>query len=182
MNEKKIARVFITKTSMTPEDDMAFIDCPPPLLALPEMDEIHISVTFTWDMQRAEWLEKQWRAVGVPVKMGGPAFNKPGGEFEPGMYLKKGMVLTSRGCPNNCWFCAVPKREGGLRCRRRTGAIRLSASSVAAVINISLTRSQSLHVPRFSSLPLATRASMMEAVTTSIREMAEVIAAKSSRQ
>lgn len=29
------------------------------------------------------------------------------------MYMKKGYVITSRGCPNRCWFCAVPKREGG---------------------------------------------------------------------
>ncbi|WP_235375064.1 MULTISPECIES: hypothetical protein [Sanguibacteroides] len=28
------------------------------------------------------------------------------------MYMKKGYVITSRGCPNRCWFCAVPKREG----------------------------------------------------------------------
>ncbi len=27
--------------------------------------------------------------------------------------MKKGYVITSRGCPNRCWFCAVPKREGG---------------------------------------------------------------------
>ena len=26
--------------------------------------------------------------------------------------MKKGYVITSRGCPNRCWFCAVPKREG----------------------------------------------------------------------
>lgn len=31
------------------------------------------------------------------------------------MYLKKGYVITSRGCPNRCWFCSVPKREGDLR-------------------------------------------------------------------
>jgi hypothetical protein len=29
------------------------------------------------------------------------------------MYLKPGYVITSRGCPNRCWFCSVPKREGG---------------------------------------------------------------------
>ena len=28
------------------------------------------------------------------------------------MYLKKGYVITSRGCPNRCWFCNVWKREG----------------------------------------------------------------------
>lgn len=112
---KRIARVFVTKTSMTPDDELTFIDCPPPLLAMPEIDEVHISVTFTWDMQRAEQLAKQWEIVGVPVKMGGPAFNEKGGEFIPGLYVRKGMTITSRGCPNNCWFCAVPKREKGLR-------------------------------------------------------------------
>ena len=47
------------------------------------------------------------------MKIGGPAFNEPGGEFVPGMYMKKGYVITSRGCPNRRRFCAVPKREGG---------------------------------------------------------------------
>lgn len=46
--------------------------------------------------------------------MGGPAFNQKGEAFVPGLYVKKGMTITSRGCPNHCWFCAVPKREGGL--------------------------------------------------------------------
>ncbi len=111
----KIARVFVTKTSMTPEDGLAFINVTPPLLTIPEIDEVHISVTFSWDMRRAEYLAEQWKAVGVPVKMGGPAFNLPGGEFVPGLYVRDGMTITSRGCPNRCWFCAVPKREGGLR-------------------------------------------------------------------
>ncbi len=110
----KIARVFVTKTTMTPDDSLAFINCPPPLLTLPEIDEVHISITFTWDMRRAEQLAKEWEACGVPVKMGGPAFNRKGGEFVPGLYVKQGMTITSRGCPNNCWYCAVPKREGGL--------------------------------------------------------------------
>jgi hypothetical protein len=39
----------------------------------------------------------------------------PGGEFEPGRYLKPGYVITSRGCPNRCWFCDVWKREGNVR-------------------------------------------------------------------
>lgn len=40
---------------------------------------------------------------------------EPGGAFTPGMYLKSGYVITSRGCPNHCWFCSVPTREGNLR-------------------------------------------------------------------
>jgi hypothetical protein len=79
-----------------------------------EADEVHISVAFTWDLRHAEWLAKQWAHV-APVKIGGPATGERSGDFTPGAYLKKGYVITSRGCPNRCWFCSVPKREGGIR-------------------------------------------------------------------
>lgn len=108
----RIARVFPRITNATPRDEYTFADVPG--LFLPPIDEVHISVTFTYDIQRAEYLAEQWKHV-APVKIGGPALNEPGGEFIPGMYVKKGMVITSRGCPNKCWFCQVPKREGGLR-------------------------------------------------------------------
>lgn len=111
----KIARVFPRRTTMTPTDELAYTDIQPPMLALPEIDEVHISVTFTWDIPIAERMAKAWGIVGVPVKVGGPAFNLPGGEFVPGLYVKEGCTITSRGCPNKCWFCAVPKRENGLR-------------------------------------------------------------------
>jgi hypothetical protein len=111
----KIARVFPRKTSMTPTDPLAFSDDQPPMLSIPDVDAVHVSVTFTWDMPKAEQMAEAWRALGVPVEMGGPAFNLPGGEFIPGRYVKVGATITSRGCPNHCWFCAVPKREKGLR-------------------------------------------------------------------
>lgn len=84
---------------------------------MPEIDEVHVSVAFTYDMKNAEWLAMQWRAVGVPVKMGGPAYNERGGEFIAGRYLQQGYVITSRGCPNRCVYadgqkCMVPEREG----------------------------------------------------------------------
>lgn len=100
---------------MTPMDEYAFVDCGPPVLAMPEdITEVHISVTFTWDMKRAEELEKLWRPMGVPIKVGGVAFGEKSGAFKPGLYVKEGCTITSRGCPNKCWFCSVPKREGGL--------------------------------------------------------------------
>lgn len=34
---------------------------------------------------------------------------------EPGVYLKQGYVITSRGCPNRCWFCQVWRRDGDTR-------------------------------------------------------------------
>lgn len=104
----RIARVFPRKTKASPTDDMAFFG-PPPMWGV-ECDEVHISVAFTWDIPKAEQLEKEWRAI-APVKIGGPALGKPSGDFEPGMYLKHGYTITSRGCPNRCWFCSVWKRE-----------------------------------------------------------------------
>lgn len=115
MEEKKIARVFPRKTTMTPDDDMVFFG-PPPILILPEIDEVHVSVTFTYDKVKAEDLADDWASVGVPVKIGGPAYDDPAdGPFIPGMYVKKGAVFTSRGCNNRCWFCVAWRREGKLR-------------------------------------------------------------------
>ena len=107
----KIARVFPRRTKATPDDPLAFTG-PPPKEGLPDIEEVHVSVAFTYDMEKACQLAEQWMKLGVPVHMGGPAFNMPGGDFIPGMYLKKGYVITSRGCPNRCWFCSVPRREG----------------------------------------------------------------------
>ncbi|MDR2695622.1 MAG: hypothetical protein LBC79_04505 [Deltaproteobacteria bacterium] len=110
----KIARVFCRRTSATPTDSLAFVDEPPPLF-MPEIDEVHVSVAFSWDLAKADVLHRQWGAVGVPVKVGGPALGEKSGEFTPGMYVKPGITITSRGCPNKCWFCGVPVREGPVR-------------------------------------------------------------------
>lgn len=108
----KIARVFPRKTSMTPDDKDAYVGLP--TLFTPHYDEIHISITFTWDLFKVDFLKKNWERYGK-IKVGGPAFNPLGSDFTSGMYLKKGVTITSRGCPNNCSFCFVPKREGKIR-------------------------------------------------------------------
>lgn len=116
VNGKKIARVFPRRTEATPDDELSFVDQPPMFReTMPDIDEVHISVTFTYDMKRAEELEIQWGGLGAPVKVGGPALGNQSGEFVPGLYLKNGYTITSRGCPNHCWFCSVPKRESGFR-------------------------------------------------------------------
>lgn len=108
----KIARVFPTRTSMSPIDEDAYFDLP--YWFTPKYDEVHISVTFTWDLAMADHLAMNWERYGK-VKLGSPALDAPGKEFIPGMYLKKGIVITSRGCPNRCPHCFVPGREGKLR-------------------------------------------------------------------
>ncbi len=109
----KIARVFPSRSKATPTDELCFFDEPP--FQLVNCDEVHVSCTFTWDKLQAEYLAGAWRKRGYCVKLGGPAYGDPGGEFVPGRYLKKGYTITSRGCNNRCWFCYVWKREGGIR-------------------------------------------------------------------
>lgn len=108
----KIARVFPRKTNATPDDLLSFIGKPPGIP--PEVDEVHISVTFSEDLKLVDNLCASWQSI-APVKIGGPACGDPGHDFEPGKYLRDGYIITSRGCPNNCWFCDVPKREGPIR-------------------------------------------------------------------
>ena len=112
---KRILRVFARKTSMTPTDELAFYDVPG--LFIPEHDEVHVVVVFTWEIEQGEWLYQAWKArTDKPVKIGGPAFNDPClGDFVPGLYLAPGVTITSRGCVNACRWCFVPKREGRLR-------------------------------------------------------------------
>lgn len=111
----KIARVSPRKTTATPDDELVFFG-PPPLLTLPEIDEVHVSVTFTYDRHKAVELAEDWKWVGVPVKIGGPAYDDSAeGDFVPGRYIKRGRTITSRGCNNRCWFCSDWRREGKLR-------------------------------------------------------------------
>ena len=51
----------------------------------------------------------------APVLIGGPGVGMVGQDFTPGLYLKTGNVITSRGCPNRCWFCDVWRRDGDVR-------------------------------------------------------------------
>jgi hypothetical protein len=102
----RIIRVFPRKTRASPVDDLAYFG-PPDLFA--QADEVHISVTFNWDIPAAERLADQWRHV-APVKIGGVAYGDTSLKFEPGRYIKPGYTITSRGCPRRCWFCGVWKK------------------------------------------------------------------------
>jgi hypothetical protein len=108
----KILRVFPRRLKATPEDNLVWIGYPN--LFPPEADECHISVTFTWDLSKVEMVAESWSRI-LPTEIGGPATGQKGEEFIPGMYLRKGYVITSRGCPNRCWFCDVWKRDGDVR-------------------------------------------------------------------
>src|SRR4030042_1475721 len=107
----KILRVFPTKTKATPDDENVRFGEPG---FYDKADEVHISVTFTWDIKKAKYLASQWESI-APVKIGGPGSGQKGEQFMPGMYLRNGYVITSRGCPNKCWFCDVWKRDGSIR-------------------------------------------------------------------
>lgn len=106
-------RVFPRRTKWTPTDDLAFVGEPP--LFRPPEQPVMVSCVFTWDILEARRLQASWSQYYSNVMIGGPAFGDPGGEFSPGMFIKDGVTITSRGCPNRCPWCLVPKREGAIR-------------------------------------------------------------------
>jgi hypothetical protein len=111
-----VVRVFPARNQWTPDDPLAFFTPPPSLTTtFPRDTQVMVSCTFTWQRARAEWLAQQWRAHYPNTCVGGPAYGDGGGEFTPGMFLKRGCTITSRGCPKDCGWCDVHKREGALR-------------------------------------------------------------------
>jgi hypothetical protein len=102
----RLIRVFPRKTKASPDDSLAYFG-PPDLFA--QADEVHVSVTFSYDKAKAEQLAEQWRHV-APVKIGGVAYGDASLEFLPGRYIRPGYTITTRGCPRRCWFCGVWKK------------------------------------------------------------------------
>jgi hypothetical protein len=106
----KIARVFPTRTSMSPTDANAYFG-QPDLYTPRDYDEVHVSVAFTWDIPKVDQLVEAWAAFGEAVKVGGVAIDgESSGPFTPGLYVGNGGVITSRGCPNRCAWCIVKDR------------------------------------------------------------------------
>lgn len=112
--DQRIMRVFPRRTKATPDDNLVCVGWPSIIELITPWTEAHISVTFSWDVELAERMAEVWQswADGRTVKIGGPAMGEAGGDFEPGVYIRQGYTITSRGCPNRCWFCSVWKREG----------------------------------------------------------------------
>jgi hypothetical protein len=103
----RLIRVFPRRTKATPVDEFVRFGAPD---LFDEADQVHVSVTFTYDKAIAEQLAEKWRFV-ASVKVGGVAYGDRGEDFVPGRYIKPGYTFTSRGCPRRCWFCSVPKRD-----------------------------------------------------------------------
>ncbi len=75
---------------------------------------LYISVPFTWLMANAEEMAKQHKGK---VLIGGPGTAQPSEcpGFSPLLFHNPCATFTTRGCPNNRSFCAVPKIEGEFR-------------------------------------------------------------------
>jgi hypothetical protein len=107
-------RVFPGRTPWTPDDPMAFVGYPP----LPEFQPgtpdtpVMVSVVFKWLRERGEALARAWGDYYRHVSIGGPAYDGgAGGEFTPGMFLKRGCTITSRGCTKECEWCCERNNE-----------------------------------------------------------------------
>lgn len=92
-------------------------------------ETLYLSVPFTWLMEEAEQIATGLKPWSVPERggkalyhkgpylIGGPGTMKqtecPG--FDPILFHNPAATFTTRGCPNKCSFCAVPKLEGEFR-------------------------------------------------------------------
>jgi hypothetical protein len=77
-------------------------------------DTLYLSVPFTWLLDEARQVADAWHGKAL---IGGPALMEPNTcpGFEPLLFHNPAATFTTRGCPNACPYCAVPKLEGDLR-------------------------------------------------------------------
>lgn len=77
-------------------------------------DTLYLSVPFTWLLADAQ---KYAESLSRPVKIGGPALMQENHceGYEPLLFHNPYATFTTRGCPNHCPFCAVPRLEGDLK-------------------------------------------------------------------
>jgi hypothetical protein len=115
--ERDAIRVFPARNKWTPDDELAFVGDPPLEAFRPGTPDtpVLVSVTFTWHRREGERLQAAWGQYYRDVRIGGPAYGNPGGEFTPGLFIKRGCTITSRGCSKKCGWCDVPTREGAIR-------------------------------------------------------------------
>lgn len=76
-----------------------------------------ISVPFTWLLDEAENIKKQWPGISI---IGGPGTMQPSiiDGIEPMLFHNPCATSTTSGCVNDCSFCAVPHTEGDLQEKR----------------------------------------------------------------
>jgi hypothetical protein len=75
---------------------------------------LYISVPFTWLMKDAEFIASQHKGK-VLIGGSGTMTKTECDGFEPILFHNPCATFTTRGCINNCSFCAVPKLEGEFR-------------------------------------------------------------------
>ena len=75
---------------------------------------LYLSVPFTWQVAEARKIAEAWKGS---VQIGGSGLMEPSEceGFEPILFHNGCATFTTRGCVNNCGFCAVPKLEGDLK-------------------------------------------------------------------
>lgn len=82
-------------------------------------DKVFISCVFPQNKGQYEGIANMYRSQGIDVEVGGTGFNydldpevdtvMPDYDLYPSEYS---IGHTTRGCPNSCHFCIVPKKEG----------------------------------------------------------------------
>jgi hypothetical protein len=110
---REVIRVFPIRTSFTPNDHLAFVGFPPLIRPGNRRTPVHVSVVFKWCRDLAEKIAASWRQHYDNVLISGPAYGDLGDDFTPGMYLKLGCTITSRGCVKHCGWC--PEKNRPLR-------------------------------------------------------------------